>query len=135
MLVFVLALIVAYESFFAEVPTAYAFPRLVSALMVVFCGINVIQLVLQSSSKELVLPFTLLQKVAPGVVIIWVYVLLAEDVGFYVLAWLVFFLIAFFYDVSRSLLLTAAISSIVVVVLYLLFSVALRVQVPTGILL
>ncbi len=134
-LVLALALVAAYAGFTAEEPTAYVFPRLVAVLMVVFCAINVIRLALNGFAKAPVLTLPLLQKIAPGVALIWIYVLLAEDLGFYASAWSAFFLIALLYSTPRRLLLTMGISSIFVAVLYLMFSISLHVQVPAGLLL
>ena len=124
------ALLTVYASFSAGEPEAYIFPRLVSVLMLLFCGLNFVRRVMVRFAGEPRLTLSLIKKIAPGVVVIAAYLLLAEDVGFYLSAMLAFFALSFLYSQTRRFLPTVAVSGAVIIVLYLMFSIALKVQVP-----
>lgn len=129
-LAFVFALVAASASFAGDDPTAYAFPRLVSTLMLIFCGVNLIRRSLAGFAGEPVLTMRLAGKIAPGVAVIVVYVLLAQDAGFYLSAILAFFALSFLYSDHRRLSSIGIATGSVIAVLYLMFSVVLKVQVP-----
>lgn len=124
------ALLTVYASFSAGEPEAYVFPRLVSVLMLIFCGLNFVYRVMANFAGEPKLTLPLINKIAPGVAVIVAYLLLAEDVGFYLSAALAFFALSFLYGKKRRLLSAAAVTVMVIAVLYLMFSIALKVQVP-----
>ena len=93
----------ASASFAGDDPAAYAFPQLISALMLIFCGANLIRRSLARFAGEPVLTMQLARKIAPGGAVIVVYVLFAEDVGFYLSAILAFFALSFLYGEHRRL--------------------------------
>ena len=124
------ALVAAYASFTAKEPEAYVFPQLVAALMVGFCGANFIRCLMVGFAGKPMLTLTLLKKIAPGIAVIAIYLLVAEELGFYLSAALAFFALTFLYAEKRRLLPTIMITGAVIAVLYLMFSIALRVQVP-----
>ena len=72
----------------------------------------------------------LARKIAPGGAVIVVYVLFAQDVGFYLSAILAFFALSFLYSDHRRLSSIGIAAGSVIAVLYLMFSVVLKVQVP-----
>lgn len=127
---FCFALVAASASFAGDDPAAYAFPQLVSALMLIFCGANLVRRALAGFAGEPVLTMQLIRKIAPGGAVIVVYVLFAQDVGFYLSAILAFFALSFLYSDHRRLSSIAIAAGAVVAVLYLMFSVVLKVQVP-----
>ena len=129
-LAFVFALVAASASFAGDDPAAYAFPQLISALMLMFCGANLIRRSLARFAGEPVLTMQLAGKIAPGGAVIVVYVLFAEDIGFYLSAILAFFALSFLYGEHRRLSSIGIATGAVVGVLYLMFSVVLKVQVP-----
>lgn len=129
-LAFLFALVAASASFAGDDPAAYAFPQLVSALMLIFCGANLIRRSLAGFAGEPVLTMRLARKIAPGGAVIVVYVLLAQDVGFYLSATVAFFALSFLYGDHRRLPSIGIVAGAVVAVLYLMFSVVLKVQVP-----
>ena len=129
-LVFVFALVAAYASFAGDDPAAYAFPRLVSVLMLIFCGANLIRRSLSGFAGKPVLTMRLARKIAPGGAVIVVYLLLAQTAGFYLSAMLAFFALSFLYSEHRRLPSIGIATGVVVGLLYLMFSVVLKVQVP-----
>ena len=98
--------------------------------MLIFCGLNFVYRVMANFAGEPKLTLPLINKIAPGVAVIVAYLLLAEDVGFYLSAALAFFALSFLYGKKRRLLSAAAVTVMVIAVLYLMFSIALKVQVP-----
>ena len=127
---FAFALAAALASFAGDDPAAYAFPRLVSALLLVFCTLSLARRAMAGFGGEPVLTFALLRKIAPGVAVFALYLLVAQDLGFYLSALLAFFAVSFLYSEHRRLGRIGIVTGAVVGVLYLMFSVVLKVQVP-----
>ena len=65
--------------------------------MLIFCGLNFVYRVMANFAGEPKLTLPLINKIAPGVAVIVAYLLLAEDVGFYLSAALAFFALSFLY--------------------------------------
>lgn len=127
---FAFALVATVASFSGDDPAAYAFPRLVSALMLVFCGANLARRAMAGFSGEPALTWTLIQKIAPGIAVFIAYLLVARDLGFYLAALLAFFAVSFLYSAHRRPVRIGIVTGAVIAVLYLIFSVVLKVQVP-----
>ncbi len=128
--VLIFALFVVYTSFSAPEPEAYTFPRLASVLLLFFCVINFVRVCLARFGGKAILTQQLLKKIAPGIVVIVLYLLLAKDVGFYLSAALAFFGLSFLYGKEQKIPTMIFITVAVIAVLYLVFSIALKVQVP-----
>ncbi len=129
-LAFVFALVATAASFAGDEPAAYTFPRLVAILMLVFCGINLARRAMEGFAGEPVLTWTLIRKITPGIAVFVVYLLVAQDLGFYLAAFLAFFAMSLLYSAHRRPVRIGIVSGAVVGVLYLVFSVVLKVQVP-----
>ena len=130
LLVFAFALVATTASFAGDDPAAFAFPRLVSTLMLVFCGVNLVRRAMEGAAGEPALTWALIRKIAPGAAVFGVYLLVAEDLGFYLSALLAFFAMSFLYSAHRHPGRIGIVSGAVIGVLYLMFSVLLKVQVP-----
>ncbi len=129
-LAFAFALVATLASFAGDDPAAYAFPRLVAVLMLVFCGVNLARRALTGFGGEPALTWTLIRKIAPGVAVFVVYLLVAQELGFYLAALLAFFAMSFLYSAHRRPGSIGIVTGAVIAVLYLIFSVVLKVQVP-----
>ena len=129
-LAFAFALVAPVASFAGDDPAAYAFPRLVAALMLVFCGVNLARCAIAGFSGEPALTWALIRKIAPGVAVFLAYLLVAQDLGFYLAALLAFFALSFLYSAHRRPGRIGIVTGAVIAVLYLIFSVVLKVQVP-----
>lgn len=129
-LAFAFALVATVASFAGDDPAAYAFPRLVAALMLVFCGVNLTRCAMAGFSGEPALTWALIRKIAPGVAVFVAYLLVAQDLGFYLAALLAFFALSFLYSAHRRPGRIGIVTGAVIAVLYLIFSVVLKVQVP-----
>ena len=127
---FAFALVATIASFAGEDPAAYAFPRLLAVLMLVFSGANLVRCAIARFSGESVLTFELARKIAPGVAVFAAYLLVARDLGFYLAALLAFFAVSFLYSAHRHPGRIAIVTVAVIGVIYLMFSVLLKVQVP-----
>lgn len=130
LLAFAFALVATFASFAGDDPAAYAFPRLVAVLMLVFCGANLARRAVAGFGGEPALTWTLIRKIAPGVAVFVVYLLVAQDLGFYLAALLAFFALSFLYSAHRRPGRIGLVTGAVIAVLYLVFSVVLKVQVP-----
>lgn len=127
------ALVAVYASFAAGEPEAYVFPRLASTLMLIFCGANLIRRAAADSAKKAALTPRLLQKIAPGAIVIALYLLLAEDLGFYLSAAATFFTLSLLYGKRKHWLSATVVTVCVIMVLYIMFAVVLKVHTPRGI--
>ena len=131
--VWVLAAVAFCASWFVDEPEAYTFPRLVSILFLIFATANLIRSFFAESFS--IDQFTRLRPLLPGMALIALYIALAEHIGFYVSAALIYWSLAFAYSENhnhRSALKSAVIALAVVAVLYLLFAILLKVQTPRG---
>ena len=130
LLAFAFALVATLASFAGDDPAAYVFPRLVAVLMLVFCSVNLVRRAMAGFSGEPPLTWTLIRKIAPGIAVFVVYLLVAQDLGFYLAALLAFFALSFLYSAHRRPGSIGMVTGAVIAVLYLVFSVVLKVQVP-----
>jgi hypothetical protein len=120
----------------SEVPKAYFFPQMLALAMVVL-GAALLVTELRGGNgpaARIAIPWATLW---PGMLVLALYMALAQQLGFYLSAWLVFIAIAILYAtparraaaVKRSL----PIATVFLGVLYLVFWTLLRVQLPHGI--
>ena len=130
LLAFAFALVATVASFAGDDPAAYAFPRLVAVLMLVFCSVNLARRAMAGFGGEPALTWTLIRKIAPGIAVFVVYLLVAEDLGFYLAALLAFFALSFLYSAHRRPGHIGLVTAAMIAVLYLVFSAVLKVQVP-----
>ena len=130
LLAFAFALVATVASFAGDDPAAYAFPRLVAVLMLVFCSVNLVRRAMAGFSGEPALTRALIRKIAPGIAVFAVYLLVAQELGFYLAALLAFFALSFLYSAHRRPGSICIVTGAVIAVLYLIFSVVLKVQVP-----
>jgi len=133
-----ITLIYAIASFTAEDAEVFLFPRIVAALMSLFCVLLWLG-VRKSMADESTGWMSDLVNLFPGVLIGTAYVLTLEWIGFYTASFLAFFLIAFVHDGQsnrdvRSVLKKLVVTTAFMVVLYLLFRQGLHVRTPTGLL-
>ena len=130
LLAFAIALVAAAASFAGDDPAAYAFPRLVAVLMLVFCSVNLVRCAMAGFGGEPALTWPLIRKIAPGVAVFVAYLLVAQDLGFYLAALIAFFAASFLYSAHRRPIRIGIVTGAVIAALYLIFSVVLKVQVP-----
>ena len=117
-----------YASFVATPADAYLFPRLSSSLLALCCAANLVI----GFRRRIASPISLqlCRKLAPGVLILFLYVAFAEDAGFYPASAAAFFALAFCYARRRNLFAIFAATALAMILVYLLFGVLLRVQTP-----
>jgi len=120
----------------SEVPKAYFFPQMLALAMVVL-GAGLLVTEFRTGGKapavRIAIPWAMLW---PGMLVLALYMALAQQVGFYLSSWLVFVAIAILYatpavratTIKRSLPIAIAFLG----VLYLVFWTLLRVQLPHG---
>ena len=131
-----LAVIAAVAAWMADEPEAYLFPRLVTSLLAVFATVSLVRNLTGAGQGTVAgINPDILRKIAPGVLIMVVYVALADVVGFYVSAAIAYGCLSFACAAQRSrrqLMVSAGVAVLVAVTLYLMFSVMLKVQAPRG---
>ena len=129
-LVFALGLAATLASYAPDDPAAYTFPRLVSILLLAFASLNLVRRAMGGFAGERALTGALVRQIAPGIAVFTAYLLIARSVGFYLSALLAFFAVSFLYSPHRHPGRIAVLTVAVIAVLYLMFSVVLKVQVP-----
>ena len=117
----------------------YAFPRLVSALMLAFCPMRFAQKILAKSAIPSPSPDgAALLRLLPGAAIIILHITLARELGFYATSFASFFALACIYARERAspkTITTNAIAALTfTAALYALFSALLKVQTPSALL-
>lgn len=123
------AVFAVHASFTASPAEAYLFPRLSSALLALFCAANI---ALGFRRLPLAPPISaaLCRKIAPGALIIFVYVACAELAGFYPSSAAAFFALAWQYAEKGKRVWVAPATALAMLLAYFLFSVLLQVQTP-----
>ena len=138
-MVLLLAAIVAWLSFTREPADAFLFPRLISVVMLALAGWNFARAALGLARVGAGLSAGLFIRLAPGAVVMLIYVFLAARwLGFYAASFLAFVAIYALYDPASHASPSAwarrlAIPAGFMAVIYLLFNTLLEVQTPRGI--
>ncbi|MFP3920676.1 MAG: tripartite tricarboxylate transporter TctB family protein [Dichotomicrobium sp.] len=133
-----LAAFVTWLSFTQEPAAAYLFPRLISVFMLVMAVWSLGRAVLGMSRVGTGLSAQTALNLAPGVALILIYVFwAAKTLGFYTASTAAFLLLFTIYDPAPIISLRGWIKRIVITagfmaVIYALFTVLLKVQVPRG---
>lgn len=133
-----LAGVVAWISFTQEPAAAYLFPRLISAFMLVMALWSLARAVLGISRVGEGLSSQTALNLAPGVILMCVYVFwAAKTLGFYTASTAAFFLLFTIYDPTpltsiRGWILRIVITAAFMAVIYALFTLLLKVQMPRG---
>ena len=123
------AVVAVAASFAGEPVEAYYFPRLVAALLCIFCVANMAANIRRRLPSPPI-DAELCGKLWPGVLIMVVYMGLAETLGFYPASALACTVLAYCYGQRRRLLPPILATALVLGGVYLLFSVLLQVQTP-----
>jgi Tripartite tricarboxylate transporter TctB family len=118
-------------------PLAYLFPRVLALIMVALgAGMLALELSSKRQAREAVKADIRWARLWPGIVMLILYMAIAQSGGFYVSSWLAFVALAIWYAPGEQKLVAVRrcvpISLAFMAVLYLLFWTLLRVQVPRG---
>ena len=125
-----------WAAFGSDTPRAYFFPQML-ALAMAAMGVALLVMDFRSNGKlQAAGSATQWYKIWPGMIVLVVYMAIAEQVGFYVSSWLAFTSIGILYAPAGHRLATALrcvpIAFVFLAVLYLVFWTLLRVQLPHG---
>jgi Tripartite tricarboxylate transporter TctB family len=120
----------------SEVPKAYFFPQMLALTMVVL-GAGLLVTDFRSSGKaqavRIAIPWA---TIWPGMLALALYMALAQQLGFYLSSWFVFVSIAILYATparrTATIKRSVPVSIAFLAVLYLVFWMLLRVQLPHG---
>ena len=124
------AILAVAASFRGAPAEAYAFPRLLSILLLIFCAAAALS---RAESASAPLDAATIKKIAPGLFVVVVYIAAAETVGFYASAGAAFFALAFLYGRKpRRVWVVFAVSCAIMAALFGLFGLLLRAQTPRG---
>ena len=124
------AVLAVAASFRGAPAEAYAFPRLLSILLLIFCAAAALS---RAEAASAPLDAATIKKIAPGIFVVIVYIASAETVGFYASAGAAFFALAFLYGRKpRRVWVVFAVSCAIMVALFGLFGLLLRAQTPRG---
>lgn len=132
------SIFVTWLSFTQEPASAYLFPRLVSSLMTILALWSLVRAALGVSRAGEGVDLATALNLAPGLTLIFVYVFwAAKTLGFYTASSLAFLLLFTIYDPTpvtriRGWALRIVITAAFMAVMYALFTLVLKVQVPRG---
>jgi hypothetical protein len=120
----------------SEVPKAYFFPQMLALTMVVLGAALLVTEFRASGKAEAVRVAVPWAMIWPGMLVLALYMALAQRVGFYLSSWLAFVSIAILYATparrAATIKRSVPISIFFLTVLYLVFWMLLRVQLPHG---
>lgn len=138
--VLIIAISVAWLSYTREPASAFLFPRLISIVFLALSCWNFSRAVLGMARVGGGLDVTSAMHITPGLVVMLVYVFwLAKFLGFYVASSLTFFILLTLYDSGNRRELSnwtkrVLITAFFMAIMYGLFALVLKVQLPRGLL-
>ena len=126
-----LSILLVVASFSGGHSEAYLFPRIITSIMLV---LSVLLLIQHFYGKNHPKKTINIAKLAPFFILIIIFVLLGENLGFYLCASLMFLTICYFYYPERKdmkkILFFLLICAVFMTAIYFLFTFLLKVQVP-----
>jgi len=129
--VMILSILLAIASFGAGSPEAYLFPRIITSIMLF---LSLLLLIQHFYEKNHPIKKINIAKLAPFFILIIIFILLGENLGFYLCASLMFLTICYFYYPEKKdmkkILFFLLICALFMTAIYFLFTFLLKVQVP-----
>ena len=126
-----LSILLVVASFSGGHPEAYFFPRIITSIMLVLSLLLLIQHFYGKNHPKKTINIA---KLAPFFILIIIFVLLGENLGFYLCASLMFLTICYFYYPEKKdmkkILFFLLICALFMTAIYFLFTFLLKVQVP-----
>ena len=126
-----LSILLAVASFSGGNSEAYLFPRIITSIMLV---LSLLLLIQHFYEKNHPIKKINIAKLAPFFILIIIFILLGENLGFYLCASLMFLTICYFYYPEKKdmkkILFFLLIGAAFMMAIYFLFTFLLKVQVP-----
>ena len=126
-----LSILLVVASFSGGHSEAYLFPRIITSIMLV---LSLLLLIQHFYGKNHPIKTINIAKLAPFFILIIIFILLGENLGFYLCASLMFLTICYFYYPERKdmkkILFFLLICAVFMTAIYFLFTFLLKVQVP-----
>jgi len=126
-----LSILLVVASFSGGHSEAYLFPRIITSIMLV---LSLLLLIQHFYGKNHPIKTINIAKLAPFFILIIIFILLGENLGFYLCASLMFLTICYFYYPERKnmkkILFFLLICALFMTAIYFLFTFLLKVQVP-----
>ena len=126
-----LSILLVVASFSGGHPEAYFFPRIITSIMLF---LSLLLLIQHFYGKNHPIKKINIAKLTPFFILIIIFILLGENLGFYLCASLMFLTICYFYYPERKdmkkILFFLLISAVFMMAIYFLFTFLLKVQVP-----
>ena len=134
-LIFILfiSILLAYVSFTGgseNTSEAYLFPKLITSVMIILSSFSLIFYFLNKSFSVAKVD---IKKLSVYLISLIIFIFLGENIGFYLLAILLFFINSYYYSENKNvkkIIQTIIITTIFMLFIYFLFSIMLKVQVP-----
>ena len=126
-----LSILLVVASFSGGHPDAYFFPRIITSIMLF---LSLLLLIQHFYGKNHPIKKINIAKLTPFFILIIIFILLGENLGFYLCASLMFLTISYFYYPEKKdmkkILFFLLIGAIFMMAIYFLFTFLLKVQVP-----
>ena len=126
-----LSILLVVASFSGGHPDAYFFPRIITSIMLF---LSLLLLIQHFYGKNHPIKKINITKLTPFFILIIIFILLGENLGFYLCASLMFLTISYFYYPEKKdmkkILFFLLIGAIFMMAIYFLFTFLLKVQVP-----
>ena len=126
-----LSILLVVASFSGGNPEAYLFPRIITSIMLF---LSLLLLIQHFYEKDHPIKKINIAKLAPFFILIIIFILLGENLGFYLCASLMFLTICYFYYPEKKdmkkVLFFLLIGAAFMMAIYFLFTFLLKVQVP-----
>ncbi len=138
LLILLFGCVVAFQSFFSDYPAAFLFPKIISVILI---GFALLGFVLTFNERKPLLDMVIMRPMFFGFIMMFILIYGALTfLGFYSASYIFLLILLSYYDGKshqdvKAWLQRFLVSTLFMVVIYLLFALLLKVQTPSGLLL
>ena len=131
-LIFILliSIMLAYASFSGKQPEAYLFPKIITSVMIILSSLSLLFYFFEKNQKIAKIDMI---KLSVYLILIFLFILFGEILGFYFSATLIFLTVCYYYSENKAtkvIIYNLLVTICFMLFIYFLFSVLLKVQVP-----
>ena len=126
----ILSILLAYVSFMGGASEAYLFPKIITSAMIILSSLSLLFYFFEKNQKIAKINMI---KLSVYLILIILFILFGEILGFYFSATLIFLIVCYYYSENKDTKVTIynlLITVFFMLFIYFLFSVLLKVQVP-----
>ncbi len=126
----ILSILLAYVSFAGGASEAYLFPKIITSTMIILSSLSLLFYFFEKNQKIAKIDMI---KLSVYLILIILFILFSEKLGFYFSATLIFLTVCYYYSENKAIkviIYNLLVTVFFMLFIYFLFSILLKVQVP-----